>query len=279
MKNKFLQLSMVALTAGSLLVASCSKEESKTETPTNTGIPVTEINNSMLNKFTGTLCGPCGSWGWAMSIELIDYSPRAYYVGTFSQNFVAKGFISSTATTWGTALKITGYPTFAVNNVAQLDRSSGVNIVSEKAKCKAAIDKHIAAPVLANVGFTKTWSQDKEGFWTISINARTKFFKDLTGDFYVGCYILEDKAIHDQSGHTPSKNVEHHHVLRQTLNGQDYGYLVSSGEVKASKTFDKTLVTILPKDYIKDNIEVLFVIWKKNGATYEFINAYSDQKK
>jgi hypothetical protein len=134
MKNKFLQISMLALSAASLMFASCSKEA--TTTPAVNEISVSETNTSMINKYTGTLCGPCGSWGWDMAVELIDYSKtKAIYVGTFSQNFVAQGFITTTATTWDKALVITGYPTFAVNNVAQLDRTSGVNTTSEKAKC------------------------------------------------------------------------------------------------------------------------------------------------
>jgi hypothetical protein len=277
MKNKFLQLSMLALTAGSLFLASCSKEESSKTTPADTGIAVSETNTSVINKYTGSKCGPCGSWGWDMAIELIDYSTKACYVGTFSQNFVAEEFISPTASAWDDELGVTGYPTFAVNHVLQLDRSSGVNTTSEKAKCKAAIDAHSAAAVQANVGFTTSWSQDAEGFWTININSRTKFFKENSGDYYVGCYLLENKAIGKQSGHTPSVGVEHHHVLRQTLEGLNYGYLAATNPT-SGKTIDKTYTTIIPKNYIKDNMEVLFVIWKKTGSKYTFVNASTNQK-
>jgi len=276
MKNKFLNLSIIALTASSLFLASCSKEETKA-TP-DAGITVSEKNTSLINKYTGSKCGPCGSWGWDMAIELIDYSPNACYVGTFSQNFVAEEFISTTASAWDDELGVTGYPTFAVNHVMQIDRPSGsVNTTSEKAKCKAAIDVHSAAAVQANVGFTTSWSQDAQGFWTISINSKTKFFKDNIGEYYVGCYLLEDKAIGKQSGHTPSVGVEHHHVLRQTLEGLNYGYLAASNPT-SGKTIDKTYTAILPKNYVKDNVEVLFVIWKKNGSKYAFVNASTNQK-
>jgi hypothetical protein len=275
MKNRFLQFSMLAVTAASLVFASCSKEETKAATTSTTGttstagLSIPEVNTALLNKYTGTKCPPCGGWGWDMAVELIDYAPtKAIYVGTFSQNFVAEGFITTTATTWDKALAITGYPTFAVNNVAQLDRTSGVNTTSEKAKCKAAIDAHSTAPVMANVGFKTSWAQDADGFWTVTITSTTKFFKDNSGDFYVGCYLLEDKAKGNQSGHTPSTNVEHHHVLRQALEAKDYGNLVSSGTIAAGKTFDKTYTTFVPKTYVKENMEVLFVIWKKNGCKF-----------
>jgi hypothetical protein len=281
MKNKFLQISMLALTAVSLTFASCSKESTTASTPVVNEISVPETNTSMLNKYTGTLCGPCGSWGWDMAVELIDYSKsKAIYVGTFSQNFVAQGFISTTATTWDKALtgSSLGYPTFAVNNVAQLDRTSGVNTTSEKAKCKAVVDAHKIASVMANVGFTTSWKQDAEGFWTVDIKSRTKFFKDNTGEFYLGCYLLEDKAKWNQSGHTPSTNVEHHHVLRLAVGGLDYGELISSGAVTAGKSIEKSFTSLILKTYVKENMEVLFVIWKKNGAKYEFVNASSNQK-
>ena len=280
MKNRFLQFSMLAVTAASLVFASCSKEETKAAVAQVETIAVPEVNTAMLNKYTGTKCPPCGSWGWTMSQELIDYAPtKAIYVGTFSQNFVAEQFITTTATTWDKALGITGYPTFAVNNVAQLDRSSGVNTTSEKAKCKAAIDAHSTAPVMANVGFKTAWAQDADGFWTVTITSVTKFFKDNSGEFYVGCYLLEDKAFGKQSGHASSAGVEHHHVLRQALEAKDYGYMVSSGAITAGKTFEKTYTALIPKTYVKANMEVLFVIWKKNGSKYEFVNASSDQKK
>ena len=281
MKNKFLQISMLALAAASLTFASCSKESTTTSTtPVVNEISVPETNTSMINKYTGTKCPPCGSWGWDMAVELIDYSKtNAIYVGTFSQNFVAEGFITTTATTWDKALVITGYPTFAVNNVAQLDRtSSGVNTTSEKAKCKAVIDAHKVAPVMANVGFTTSWAQDADGFWTITINSRTKFFKDNSGEFYLGCYLLEDKAKGNQTGHVPSINAEHHHVLRQAIGGLDYGELISSGAVTSGKSIEKTFSSFILKTYVKENMEVLFVIWKKNGTKYEFVNASSNQK-
>ena len=283
MKNKFLQISMLALSAASLMFASCSKESTTTSTtPVVNEISVPETNTSMLNKYTGTKCPPCGSWGWDMAVELIDYSKtNAIYVGTFSQNFVAEGFITTTATTWDKALtgSSLGYPTFAVNNVTQLDRtSSGVNTTSEKAKCKAVIDAHKVAPVMANVGFTTSWAQDADGFWTITINSRTKFFKDNSGEFYLGCYLLEDKAKGNQTGHVPSINAEHHHVLRQAIGGLDYGELISSGAVTSGKSIEKTFSSFILKTYVKENMEVLFVIWKKNGTKYEFVNASSNQK-
>lgn len=278
MKNRFLQLSMVALTAGSLFLASCSKDESTTSTPSpDAGLAVSETNTAVINKYTGSRCGPCGSWGWDMAIELIDYSPKACYVGTFSQNFVAEEFISPTATAWDKELGVTGYPSFAVNHVLQLDRTSGVNTTSEKAKCKAAIDAHASAAVQANVGFKTSWAQDAEGFWTVTVDSRAKFFKDNTGEYYIGCYLLEDKAIGKQSGHTPSVGVEHHHILRQSFEGLSYGYLAST-DPKAGKTIDKKYTMILPKNYVKENIEILFVIWKKNGSKYTFVNASTDQK-
>jgi hypothetical protein len=76
----------------------------------------------------------------------------------------------------------------------------------------------------------------------------------------------------------PSTNAEHHHVLRQAIGGLDYGELISSGAVTSGKSIEKTFSSFILKTYVKENMEVLFVIWKKNGTKYEFVNASSNQK-
>ncbi len=107
--KKLFKTSFAILVGVSLVVAGCKKTETTTTTPGDTGLPVPEVSMGVINKVTGTLCPPCGGWGWTTFEELISASKgQAYAIGTYSQNFVAKELISTTASAWDGYWKITG---------------------------------------------------------------------------------------------------------------------------------------------------------------------------
>lgn len=259
------------------LIAGCKKDDDKKTTdvipgPT-TQVPVAQENTGLTQKFSGTKCPPCGSWGWTMADELITYgNGKALFMGTFSQNFVAEGFITTVAsdmdTKWGAGGK--GYPVFSVNGVLKADRNSGVNTTSEKAMCNSAMDAHKAAPVVANTGVEMTITGT-----TLKIKASTKFFKDATGDYNVAFYVVEDNAMWKQSGHPQGASpIAHHHVLRGAVNGT-WGETHFTGTEAAGSFKDINYEMQLNSTWVASNLDVYAVIWKKNGSSYEFVNASS----
>lgn len=268
------KISLMALVvAGAMLLTNCKKEEKKATETKSDDIVVAEQNMSLQNKYTGSNCPPCGSWGWDMFEELIAYNPsKTCNMGTYSQNFVAQNFITQTATDIEKNVGgITGYPTFGVNGKAMLDRTTTVNITNEKAMCKAEIDRHAAAPVEVNSGYKISYDSDNKN---MTIKTKTKFFKDMTGDYYIAAYIVEDKALGTQASR--SGVVQHHHVLRGSANNMNFGTKITS-TTTAGSTFDYTFTSPVNSTWVKENIEIITVIWKKVGTKYNFVNAYQSK--
>lgn len=264
-----------------MAISSCKKEENKGDgVEPGANITVQQKNLALVQKHTGSLCGPCGSWGWAAFDEIMTTNAgNAAFVSAFSENFVAELFITQTATEEDNAWGVSGYPTFTANGVAQLDRPNGsVNVTSEKAKVKAAVDAHIAAPVVANTGFTTAVSGDQ-----FVIETKTNFFAEGNGDYFVAVYVLEDGIVGKQSGHPQTPNVTHHHVLRgaATLSGRasakTFGEKIASGTVAAGTSVYKKFIFDVGEGHNTSNYEVVTVIWKKNGTKYAFVNANSNQ--
>jgi hypothetical protein len=268
MKKITLLLSVVL----ALFIAGCSTKTSD-PAPTDPGMSVEAKNMSLLNKFTGSLCPPCGGWGWDMFDALITYGDvKTCNIGTYSQNFVAQNYITQTATqmdsAYGAYKNSSGWPTFAVNGSSKLSRTSGVNVDAEKQMCREAIDAHFAAPCQANSNYEVSYDDGKKN---ITVKTRTKFFQDMSGDFYIAAYITEDKVLGPQSGKTG--NVYHHDVLRGSINNKTWGTKISSSTTAGSQ-FDYTFTCPVNSSWNTDNITVVTVIWKKNGSAYDFVNAF-----
>lgn len=272
----------IALVVGLLAFAGCKKTEDSAD-PGNTGgdgITVAEVNTALVIKHTGSVCPPCGGWGWTANEDIISTNKaNAAFMSAYSQNFVAKLFITQTATDLDKAWGVTGYPTWSADGVLQLDRSNqGVNINGEKAKVKAEVEAHKAAAVVANTGFKTSFDGDK-----IVIDTKTKFFKAATGDYQLAVYVLEDGVVGAQSGHPNTPNVSHHHVMRGAaiLSGETsastWGTLVASGNIAANTEVSKKF-TLDVKGFNKDNLEVVVVLWKKDLGKYVFVNANHNQK-
>ncbi len=284
MKNNLLK-GLVFASVLTLSLGACKKESTTTDGNGNgngNAIEVPRVAHSVVNKVTGTLCPPCGGWGWDAFEELISTNKgKAYFVGTYSDNFVAKELITQIATDWDKYWGITGYPTFCANFAPQLSRtSSGVNITAEKKLCNDAVSAHFAKSPIANTAFTVTWTEEA-GWYKVSVSTNTKFFEATTGTYHLGVYIIEDKVKAGQSGHTPSTNVSHHYVLKQSMDeitNKSFGDVVAEGDIAANKVVSKTYTTYLPLTTVKENISILTMINKKNANKWEFVNAYSDQK-
>ncbi len=243
---------------------------------------VREENRAMIGKITATWCPPCGSWGWALSDEIMGRvgEDDAFYVGIFSspRNDWGNGkFRNATATAWASQIGGNGFPSFSINGIdksTQNTSGSGVNTAGIKTDVYAAFDAYIAQPVVAGTGY---WYK-KEGT-NITVQIKTKFFQDATGEFYVGAYLLEDGALNAQNAKTnTSGTIEHHSVLRGSMGSHSgtavWGTKVVDGSVSASEEFETSYEVDIASEPEWDiaKMKVVTIIWKKNGSAYEYLN-------
>lgn len=261
--KKLLIFGAVAL---SIFFTNCSKEETKATNTTSVGLTVEEKNMTMINKFTGTNCYYCGDWGWTLMEDLItSHKSDAVVVGTYSQNSFAKLFVSSIATDWDLRLPVTeGYPTFAPNFV-----DSWLYPVKDdlEGNITKTIDAFNATPVIVNSAYSVKISGDKA-----VVNVSTKFFKEASGEYQLGVYVMENGVIGNQSGPNGGANAAHHNVLRG--GNSSWGEALASGTIAANTKIEKEVTLTLNSTWNVANLSFFTVIWKKNGAKWDFVNAH-----
>lgn len=224
---------------------------------------------SLVNKFTGSLCGPCGSWGWTVFEDIIEaIDGKAVIMGTYSQNFVAQLFITQTATDWDQRFGSNSWPTFTANTVIK----SGNTLQEIVDNVVDAVDlKNAESPIAQSVYLYEINDN------MITINTVTKFFEDVTGNFYLGAYLIEDGVIGYQAGNAAGPNASHHKVLRGSASSSSWGEEIVDTEAFTGDYFNKSFEMEIGSSWNVDNIEVALIIWeKKSSSNYKFVNTYSN---
>ncbi len=173
---------------------------------------------------------------------------------------------SDLASTLAKAFGLKGYPTISTNgvNTMEYSPSGGVYTGKSKTNCDEAVGKHKSGTVVANSNYKLTIDGTKA-----TLKVATKFFEAGSGEYYVAAYLAEDKAKNKQS--SKSGIVEHHHVFRAAFDGA-WGKKITKTGANQQEEFD--FETTLDASWIKDNLEVVTVIYKKEGSSYKFVNAH-----
>lgn len=239
---------------------------------------VPETNTSLVVKFSGTNCPPCGGWGWGAFSEIIaGTSDNSVHLIAYSSNFVAEHFITPEATALDDAQSITGYPSFSVNDVPRLDRPNGsVNVTNEKKMCIDAAAAHAAAPVEMSAAISYEIKDGK-----IHIYYKVKAFKDMPEDNYFAIYVLEDKVKQYQAGYPDANNAIHKHVLRK---GVDGAWGIQLGAMTSGQVVTGTKEVTINEDYStgltwnEDNIEVIGIMRYEVSSVKVFVNACEGKK-
>ena len=156
-----------------------------------------------------------------------------------------------------------GKPSFLANNTdhdqSTTDAASEANTsLTETAKVAAVLSTKIEGDQL-------------------TINTQVKFFEDLSGEYYVGAYLVEEGPVAYQAGHPDGNNTAHHKVMRGSLSTSAWGEQIVPADAKAGDEFTKTFTATIPSTYNADNFSYGIIVWKKVGRVYFYINAYSTQ--
>ncbi|MBJ7428047.1 MAG: Omp28-related outer membrane protein [Bacteroidia bacterium] len=271
MKNRFLKLSMVALTAGSLFLASCSKEETKTETVTPETFKTTK--KALFLYYTGSECNPCGSVGIPNYNSIVnDLNMKDKVVGiSVHTNAPAKDSmadVSDPTSAGGELIQLIisggsySAPTFLLPPNAP---SSGSASTARTTYTGYVNTFSSAAPVAAvNVS-----SKLVGGIYNIV--TRTKFLKDDNGDFKVSALVIEDGVSYSQVANgVRVKPYIHDQVLRGKFCTSAFGDDLIKGAVTSGQIVEKTLLGFVPIDipvnsvryWNKTNLSVVVVVWR-----------------
>ncbi len=222
---------------------------------------VPEVQKTLLTKVTATWCPNCGTWGWTFFEDIImDNSEKAVFVGAhhggnlesdegvaFSNNFMAPY-----------------QPYFYAGN-QDVEASPG-NASAKRQEVKDLVDANFLLSPMANVGFEASILDN-----VLTINAKTKFFQEASGSYYLGVYILEHNVISNQASN--SSMAMHPYVLRASFTpGELFGNELVNGDIVADTEFTETLSLELNPAWDMDNITVAGIIWEFDGTTYQYVN-------
>lgn len=225
---------------------------------------VAEVQQSVLTKFTAMWCVECGTWSWDLFESLEDsLAGKAVLLAAHVSDSYLENEMSLA---WEANLGNSGQPSFFINQEAQ--DAAAANAFDQ---IKSKVDSiHLEAP-LANVGLETIWNGDQ-----IEIRARTLFFQNGAGAFYLGVYLVEDQVMAAQAGF--SGWVAHERILRESCTTAPFGNLLASGPVPAGAEFLRSYL-ISPEPYDLEHLDVVGVIWRKEGSIYKLVNVWSIDAK
>jgi len=286
MRNNFLFLFTIAL----FVFVSCNKEENDS---INGNLEPVQVQRALVVETTGIWCSAC-PYG-AELLKKIDYDygdqvlPIALHSGDALSNATSQAMESNFPTN--------GVPNFYVGNTDAGQSPNGV------------IEASINSNPVAGVGHE--WTKEGSSY---NITSRIKFYGSDNGEFYVGCYFIQDPieacgsslnqtavainnqgcsfwdqdavtigAYEDPPGSqnwmweyliSEGTTYTHDYVIAGHGGNNIWGDPLGISSVSAGQEYNFNF-SINEGFGWNQSGHILTVLWKKSGNSYEFINGYS----
>lgn len=231
-------------------------------------VEIPEKQNALFFKYTATWCHACGGYGYngfntvynANRGDILAFTIQISDDLSYPSNQVIKdAFISK----W----VYDATPSFVANNVYLGNPYFGA---------QAEIDSKLAETPVAGTNLKWTVGGGPNT-GKININAYTKFFNATSGEYYMGVYILFKNIVRSQNvDGTYQDDFEHHHVMYACTGSSPWGDPIASGNIAAGEVKHMGYVFPMDANINPANIEVVSVIWKKNGSSYDFVNCMTN---
>lgn len=223
-------------------------------------------STALFSKITATWCNPCGTWGWERTDQVLSntyikdqYLFLALYVG--NPSYGNDKFLNQTAASIASSFTYSGTPSFNVN---------GANKTQNLMDLVQAINNFAGTAPVASAAARQTITGN-----VVTVNANVKFWKPTSGEYLLAAYLVEDGALNLQNGQG-SDPVPHKAVLRASMSSFAFGEQIATGTIKADQEYNKSFTyTISDSEWDKSKMKVYTIIWKKNGAKFEYVNGSS----
>lgn len=228
---------------------------------------------AFMGKKTATWCAPCGTWAWAAFDDIYNRTSGEPFIATEMHISSSSVLASSDAATIYTHMETrSSTPVFYVNNIneTQYSSSGGIYTNATKNRIYAVADSVGQTNADINAAYTATISPSG----VISVSTKTKAFSAVTGDYYLGIYLVENDVVAYQNG--IGSTAVHKSILREAISVDAMGDLVSSGAIAAGAEFTNTFTHTVDPSYNANNLQLFAVLWKKVGNDYYYESAYSD---
>lgn len=224
-------------------------------------ISVPETQNLLITKRTADWCTFCGLWGWDLFHGILEddltnaLAVAAHYSG---------GLKSDAAEAISDNFGAFGQPVFFLGNENQ--RASRSNIDQVRTAIKNQVTNAQSTTPLAQTGIEAVYNDTH-----LVVNTKSTFFKEGSGDYFLGIYAVEKKVVHFQE--SVGDNAEHINVLKESLSGTEFGDMVATGSsITPNTSFTWTAATPLADLPNLDNLMIATIIWRKDNDVYNFVN-------
>lgn len=266
MKNALLLL-IVSL---SLFSVSCKKDEGCTDSSSLTYnseavnddgsciFPVFE-KKALVFKTTSQDCSYCGDWGVTYSTDLHNDFPDMEIIDLHSGDYFKSNVVSELVKDLG----YSGTPHFFVGPEGM---TNNYMVISNRVRQELQKTPDVAIAITHRIGGNN-----------MTIDVQTKKSSNLTGEYYLAVYILEDGQVGYQQGIGGStiKDFEHNHVMRLEASGEIYGVPIKYEGENSLNHFSVTLRADYPRtgyEMVPGKCYPVAVIWKKTTTGFEFMN-------
>jgi thiol-disulfide isomerase/thioredoxin len=275
--NYFSKTGLLFIILLTLVSTSCKKKEGCTdpnainydaEAKKDNGscILVTESRKALLIEFTAAWCPPCGSYGAPTFVKMLeDYGDKVVAIASHGSNNQPDGMTNDYSNAFVKNFPIGGWPSFYLGNKTT---TSGT--------IENDINNEFSMPIVASGALTYKIVNDK-----IEIKSKVEFFQEAIGDYYLGIYVIEsgiDGGASAANGFvqkgTTDLNYKHNHVLRTGAVQSVFGVKITNGTATKGFSIAKDYNITIDSKWVADNLEVVGIIFKQNGATFEYVNAF-----
>jgi len=225
--------------------------------------------HALMGDFTATWCPYCGQWGGPEFDEAIEMSgSKAVALSIHNTDEITTPESTGLTDYYGAEGIVGGYPTLYVWNQSSFtDGAAGAG----------AVDNEVAAGT-AEAGAVAGFVENGD---VLTLNVSAQLFAEVTGDYYVAAYLMENGIVRTQqiAGADPDPDWVHNHVIRGSSNGSCWGeqWVFAAGQ--DGQAFNKSYTIEKGGDWVTANMYCVAIVWKYDSATskYTFVNAQSTE--
>lgn len=273
-KLSLLSLFFVAV----LAVTSCKKEENNATPTENPAAGIAQEQKAVGFYLSGTWCGPCGLYGKPAMANVEKANPTKFVVVACHLNGgggATDPYNNADANALAVAWNVTGVPTCAIGGAGQPAQKIGGGTGMESG-ITTQINTLLAKTASANSSVDLTVDASNK----LTIKTKTKFFESSADAYSISAYVVENNIKGRQyvSGTGWNENATHNNVLRKSVASSVLGEDLITG-VTANQEVSKTFETTLDAAWVKDNLEVVVVLWKTGSNGKVIINGTSKNVK
>ncbi len=223
---------------------------------------------SLFTKVTADWCPRCGTWGWEMMEQTMEelegknaFAWTLHYSG---------GLFNQTAEDLKDNLQTFSQPVFFVN-----DDDQGVlanNYPSKVTEVVEVVDllSSLGSSVAVNVDAQHAGNQ-------LQVEVDVEFVTDVTGEYYLGVYLVEDNVVGFQA--SIGNDANHPNVLREALTSTSFGPNIVN-DPSAGFRYEESFTHSLPLGQGEDleDWSVVAIVWNLNvNDQYRMFNLGVDQ--